>query len=144
MASPIDTTDDLDLARELRVGLAQLVRRMRAEGRFPLGQAAVLQRLDADGESSIGALAAAERIRPQSMAQTVSELEAQGFVERRQDLEDRRRQIISITPAGTAVLEERRAHVDGWLAERITRVCDPSQRAALEAALPALRLLVDQ
>lgn len=132
---------DIELARELRVALALLVRRMRNQQRFPLGQAAVLQRLDADGETSIGALATAEKVRPQSMAQTVGELEAQGFVSRRQDTADRRRQIITITPEGKAVLEARRSQIDGWLADGIARECSDADRAALQAALPALHKL---
>lgn len=143
MGPGVDTPDDVELASELRSALAMLVRRMRSERRFSLGQAAVLGRLDADGESSIGALATAERVRPQSMAQTIGELESQGLVERRQDTTDRRRQIITVTAQGLAVLEERRALIDGWLAERIERECSAEERTALQAALPALRKLAE-
>jgi len=63
------------LASELRVVLGRLVRRLRTEHSFSLSQGAVLGRLDREGTTTIGALATAEHVRPQSMAQTVSDLE---------------------------------------------------------------------
>ena len=42
---------------------------------FPLSHGSVLGRLDREGAQSVSDLAQAERVRPQSMAQTVSELE---------------------------------------------------------------------
>src|SRR3954453_18298412 len=78
-------TDSALLASELRLIVGRLIRRMRAEGRFPLAQGAVLGRLDRCGAATVSALAAAERVRPQSMSQTVSELEADGLVSRRPD-----------------------------------------------------------
>ena len=53
--------------------LGRLIRRLRAENRFPLSQGAVLGRLDREGAQSIGDLATAERVRPQSMTQTVDD-----------------------------------------------------------------------
>ena len=41
--------DPARVASELRVVLGQLVRRLRAEHRFPLSQATVLGRLDREG-----------------------------------------------------------------------------------------------
>ena len=73
MGTAVDTTR---LASELRIVLGQLLRRLRAEHRFSLSQGAVLGRLDREGTTSIGDLALAERVRPQSMAQTVADLEA--------------------------------------------------------------------
>jgi hypothetical protein len=59
-------------ASELRIVIGQLVRRLRAEHRFPISHASVLARLDREGPRTTSALAAAERVRPQSMAQTLS------------------------------------------------------------------------
>src|SRR3954447_25331821 len=65
--------DIAGLAAELRVSLGQLIRRIRSEHAFPLGQGAVLGALDREGPRAISELAAAARVRPQSMAQTVRE-----------------------------------------------------------------------
>ncbi|MDX6605873.1 MAG: hypothetical protein QOD14_413, partial [Solirubrobacterales bacterium] len=71
------TKPDIALtASDLRVVLGQLIRRLRAEHRFPLLHGAVLGRLDREGARSVSDLATAEKVRPQSMAQTVGELES--------------------------------------------------------------------
>ena len=44
---------------------------------------------------SVSDLAAAEHVRPQSMAQTVGDLEDEGLVSRRPDPDDRRRALSS-------------------------------------------------
>ena len=61
------------LSSELRVVLGQLMRRLRAEHRFPLTHGAVLGRLDRQGPLSTAELACAERVRQQSMGQTLAE-----------------------------------------------------------------------
>ena len=70
------------LAHELRETIGRLVRRLRAEPGPSVGRLAVLGRLDRDGPASISDLAGRERMRPQSMAQTVHDLEAAGLVSR--------------------------------------------------------------
>ena len=61
-------TDPALVASELRDVLGRLVRRLRAEHRFPLSHGMVLGRLDRVGVQSVSDLAHAEGIRPQSMA----------------------------------------------------------------------------
>src|SRR6202034_3756472 len=97
------TVDATQLASELRVVLGQLMRRLRAEHRFPLSHGAVLGRLDRDGPQSTVELAAAERVRPQSMGQTLAELESQGLISRHPDTKDRRRTLIALTDKGRQV-----------------------------------------
>ena len=76
------------LAHELRETIGRLVRRLRAEPGPSVGRLAVLGRLDRDGPASISDLAGRERMRPQSMAQTVHDLESAGLVSRRPDPAD--------------------------------------------------------
>src|SRR5436305_9807692 len=92
------------LASELRVVLGQLLRRLHAEHRFPITHGAVLGRLDREGPQSTVDLAAAERMRPQSMGQTLAELEAQGLISRHPDTKDRRRTLIQLTDQGRRAL----------------------------------------
>lgn len=109
------------------------MRRLRSVHRFPLTQAAVLGRLDREGEQSIGALAAHESVRPQSMSQTICELEAEGLVQRRPDASDARRTQVSITAGGRAALDADRAAREGWLGEAIARLSDEEQQTLQEA-----------
>jgi DNA-binding MarR family transcriptional regulator len=131
------------IASELRTVLGQLVRRLRAENRFPLSHGTVLGRLDREGPQSVSDLAIAERVRPQSMAQTVGELEESGYVARRPDPEDRRRWIVELTEAGRIALTEDRRLREGWLARVIAEDLSPEQRVVLRDAVELLRLLAD-
>jgi DNA-binding MarR family transcriptional regulator len=129
------------LASELRVVLGQLIRRLRAEHRFPLAQGAVLGRLDREGTSSIGALATAERVRPQSMAQTVADLESAGLISRRPDPADGRRTLVELTAEGRRTLAADRRDRDGWLASAISAELSAPERRRLAQAVELLRRL---
>jgi DNA-binding MarR family transcriptional regulator len=132
------------LASELRVVLGQLMRRLRAEHGFSLSQGAVLGRLDREGPSSVSALAAAERVRPQSMAQTVSDLELDELVDRTPDPTDGRRALVGLTDAGRSTLAAERLKREGWLAEAIAEGLSTEEREVLARAVPLLRRLVDR
>jgi DNA-binding MarR family transcriptional regulator len=134
-------TDEPDLgalASELRVVLGRLIRRLRAEHRFPLAHGALLGRLDREGVSSVSRLAEAERVRPQSMAQTVADLEAAALLSRRPDPEDRRRALVELTPRGRETLEADRRDRVGWLAGAIESELSAAERRALARAVGLL------
>jgi DNA-binding MarR family transcriptional regulator len=128
-------------ASELRLVLGQLVRRLRAEHRFPLSQGSVLGRLDREGPQSVSDLAVAERVRPQSMAQTVKDLEDAGHVARRADPVDRRKALVELTDQGHAALNADRRHREGWLAEGIADDLTAPERKLLADAMVVLRRL---
>jgi DNA-binding MarR family transcriptional regulator len=131
------------VASDLRVVLGQLMRRLRAEHRFPLSHGAVLGRLDREGGQSVSELASAERVRPQSMAQTVGDLEADGLVSRRPDPGDRRRALVELTEQGRAALLADRAQREGWLARAIADGLSPADVDVLETAVELLRRLAE-
>jgi DNA-binding MarR family transcriptional regulator len=131
------------LAGELRAVLGQLVRRLRAEHAFPFSQGSVLGRLDREGTTSIGDLASAERVRPQSMTQTIGDLEAQGLIVRRSDPNDGRRTLVELTDHGRQVLEEDRRHREGWLARMIANDLSADERRLLERAVTLLRRVAE-
>jgi DNA-binding MarR family transcriptional regulator len=139
---PVET---VSMAHEFRETLGRVVRRLRAEagGQPPLGQMAVLGRLDREGPASASALAAAERMRPQSMAQTVRDLETAGFVSRRPDPDDGRRVLVELTPAGLEHLRATRAQREGWLTEMFEREFTAAERETLREALALLRRIAD-
>jgi DNA-binding MarR family transcriptional regulator len=131
------------LSSELRVVLGQLIRRLRAEHRFPISHGAVLGRLDRQGPMSTGDLACAERVRPQSMGQTLAELEAQGLVSRRPDDADGRRTLLELTDTGRQTLAEDRARREGWLTEAIGHGFSPEEQDVLAQAIPLLERLTE-
>jgi DNA-binding MarR family transcriptional regulator len=135
-------TDIAPLAADLRVAVGQLVRRLRSENVFPLTQTWVLGRIDREGPASVSDLAQAMRVRPQSMAQTVGDLEADGMVERNPDPDDRRRALVSLTEAGQARIEADRAAREGWLVKALEELPD-SDRETVERSVELLSRLAD-
>jgi DNA-binding MarR family transcriptional regulator len=137
-------TEPSDLAGDLRVVLGQLIRRLRAERvGLPLHQVRVLGLIERGGPAGISALAGAERVRPQSMAATVTALEAAGLVTRRPDPGDGRRALIELTPPGRdALLADRRRRED-WLADAIERDLSARERRVLADAVELLGRLAD-
>ena len=135
------SADPALLASELRIVIGQLVRRLRAEHAFPLSQGSVLGRLDRKGTLSVSELAAAERVRPQSMAQTVADLEAAGLLARRPDPDDGRRALVDLTEEGRTTLAADRRRRDGWLARGIAEELTAAERRTLSEAAELLRRL---
>lgn len=126
------------LATNLRETLIRVVRRMRAEPGPPIARMAILNRLDRTTGAGISDLAAAERMRPQSMAQAVRELEDDGLVSRRPDPDDRRRVVIELTADGRETLRVTGERRDTWLAGVLERELDDEERRQLEQALALL------
>jgi DNA-binding MarR family transcriptional regulator len=136
----VDTTR---LASELRIVLGQLMRRLRAEHRFSLSQGEVLGRLDREGTRSIGDLALAVRVRPQSMTQTISDLEGDGLVARCADPADGRRILVALTEQGRETLEADRRTREGWLARAIAEDLSSQEQQVLLRAIALLRRLAE-
>ncbi len=136
-------TDSARVASDLRTVLGHLMRRLRAEHGFPLSQGAVLGRLDRGGAQSVSDLAHAERVRPQSMAQTVGELEADGLVVRHPDPADRRRALVELTETGRETLSRDRSRREGWLAQAIESRLSPEEQAVLRDAVTLLRRVAE-
>jgi len=140
---PQPSTQVVQGASELRLVLGQLVRRLRAEYSFPVAQASVLSRLDREGPQTASALATAEHVRPQSMAQTLAELETAGLIERRPDPVDGRRNQIELTREGRERVREGRGRREDWLAAAIATELSPEEQRTLLAAVPLLQRLCE-
>ena len=135
-------TDTAPLAADLRIAVGQLIRRLRAENLFPLTQTWVLGRLDREGPASVSELAQVLRVRPQSMAQTVGDLEADAFVRRSPDPDDRRRALVSLTEAGRQRIEADRAAREGWLVKALEELPE-ADRETIEHSVAILSRLAD-
>ncbi len=119
------------------------MRRLRAEHRFSLSQGEVLGRLDREGTRSIGDLALAVRVRPQSMTQTIADLEGDGLIARRPDPADGRRILVELTEQGREILEADRRKREGWLAHAIAEDVSAEERRVLTQAIELLRRLAE-
>jgi DNA-binding MarR family transcriptional regulator len=140
---PVDETTSHLLAHDLRETVGRLIRRLRNEPGIPVGKLAVLGRLERDGPASISDLAGHEHMRPQSMAQTVHDLETSGLVSRRPDPEDRRRAYVELTDEGRRLVRSARAQKETWLAEVLDRELNRDERALLNEALALFDRIAD-
>jgi DNA-binding MarR family transcriptional regulator len=135
-----------DIARELRIGISRLRRRLRevaALDELTPSQTAVLSRL-MDGPQGTSDLAAAEGVRPQSMAATVAVLEERGFLDRRQDPDDGRRQLLALTDEAHAYISDNRALRESWLAAALDERYSAAERRTIAEALRLLERLTDR
>ena len=139
------TRTDSGLASALRVSVARLSRRMRAERdpgneMLPVGQLSVLGLLSRYGDCTIGELATLERVQPPSMTRTVNALVEGGYVERRRSETDGRRVVVALAAQGEQTLAADRRRRTAWLAQRL-RELTPDERSVLRQAAPILERL---
>jgi DNA-binding MarR family transcriptional regulator len=140
-----DAAMSLEMARDLRMLVGQLRRRLREQasaGDFTPSQVAVLRRLETDGPATVTALARAEGVRPQSMGATVSVLEAAGFVIGTPDPGDGRQTVLSLSPAALKTFKAGRAAREDWLFRSIRSHLNPKEQRALATGVALLKRLV--
>ncbi|HZQ88917.1 MAG TPA: MarR family transcriptional regulator [Gaiellaceae bacterium] len=130
-------------AAELRAVLGQLLRRLRTENSRPTSQLSVLGRLDRGGPQTTSGLAAAEHMRPQSMAEIVAELQADGLVDRTPDPTDRRQLLVGLTQAGRDFVRRERRRREDWLSQAISEELSAREQALLVEAVGLLRRLAE-
>jgi DNA-binding MarR family transcriptional regulator len=97
------------------MAVTRQMRRHRPDHGLTLSQLEVLGEVSRTGVSTPAELAARLQVRVQSLTDSINELEVRGLASRRPDEADRRRQLIELTQAGTALLERDRAERDAWL-----------------------------
>lgn len=128
------------LASALRLSVTRLARRLRAErgsADLTMSLLSALATLDRHGALTPGELAAHERVQPPSMTRLLARLEEVGLVTRAPHPTDGRQVVVSIAPAGRALLGDSRARKDAWLAQRLTALT-PEDRETLRKAADVL------
>ncbi|MFE0020006.1 MarR family winged helix-turn-helix transcriptional regulator [Amycolatopsis sp. NPDC059021] len=134
-----------DLAHELRplfFRLYYVIRRQTPQLTLTLTQGSVMRELVEGGPRRMSALAELEGVRMPSMTDVVRRLERMGIVSRAPDPADGRAVLVEVTDEGMRFYEELRAAREEFLRERLIELTD-AERAAIEAALPALTKLVE-
>lgn len=126
----------LYLVKQLELSVrARLDELMRPVGLTAL-QYTALTVLERHGDISSAQLARNSFVTAQTMADMVLILEDRGLIERHRDPNDKRRLLIALTPAGRAILADRRPHVAA-IEKRMTGALSTSDAALLR------RFLVD-
>ncbi len=142
-AAVVGATDELGIdAARLRAAVLRLARRLRKHDLAGLtpSQLSTLSSVGQSGPVRLGDLAAAERIAPSTLTRLVNVLEGRGYLLRQPAPDDARAYLVTVTAAGHDALERIRAEATNLLTD-ILLTLPADQRAALDAALPALEML---
>ena len=117
----MQTISTTELAHRLRPAVARMARRMRQEagGELSASQSAALTTIDCHGPLTPSEVAARERIQRPTATRILARLEEEGLIARTPDPADRRSSLVATTPVGAALLLERRARRDAWMAARL-------------------------
>ena len=140
---------DLDVAapsgatqlRESMMALARQLRRHRSDSDLTPSQLQILGDVQRAGVIVPGELAARQSVRVQSLTGGLNSLEERGLIVRRTDTEDRRRQLIEITPTAEELLRRDRAERDMWLEQAMHANLTELERGVLALAAPILAKL---
>lgn len=126
-----------ELAEDLRLAVARLVRQTRAQAdELPRGRAETLARLETAGAQTIAQLAEHRGVRHQAMSRSIAELGELGLVRRMPSPTDARASLILLSVAGAQALEEDRQARRDVLATAIAAL-EPDELAVLRQ-VPAL------
>jgi DNA-binding MarR family transcriptional regulator len=110
---------------------------------LPMAQVELLQSLAESSPARVGDLATRLSLAPSTVSGLISQMMAAGLVERGTDPTDRRVAVVELSADG-------RDQLAGWHSAHRERIAtaldelDPGDRAAIDAALPALSRLVDR
>lgn len=133
-------------AARLRIAVARLSRRLRptaAAGTLTATEVDVLVAAERNGPVRLSDLAAFAGLNPTMLSRVVPKLEEGGLVRRSTDEADKRVNRLEATGKGRRLLERVRSERTDALSRRIHEL-EPSKRAALAVALPALEELAEK
>lgn len=138
------TSADQELATRLRLVLARSARRLRQEAGTDLSPSlnAALATIERHGPLTPSELAARERVQRPTVTRIVCRLEEAELVTRAADPADGRSSLITVTPAGRALLAAARTRKDAFLSERLDAL-EPEDHAALERAAALLEGMLE-
>ncbi|WP_314036652.1 MarR family transcriptional regulator [Dietzia sp. CH92] len=135
----------LGLAEQFRpilLRLDLLVRRQATQYALSRAQTSILHTLACHGRLRMTDLARLENVRVPTTSNSVSVIEAMGYVEREPDESDRRGVCVRLTDLGRARIEQVLADRDRDFARHLDRLSS-EQRHLLTAAVPAFTALLD-
>jgi len=140
---PGDAYTLTDVVARLRRVLRASIRADYPWESLPMAQVELLQSLSDASPARVGDLATRLRLAPSTVSGLISQMMTAGLVERGTDPTDRRVAVVELSVNG-------RSQLAGWHAAHRERIAtalddlDPGDRAAIDAALPALSRLVDR
>jgi DNA-binding MarR family transcriptional regulator len=133
-----------DLASHLRLAITRMARRLRQQAPdLSPSQTVVLATIEKHGPLTPSELATRERVARPSITRMLAFLEGSGLIVRAGDPTDRRSSLVTITPAGAALLVAGRVRKDAYLARRLERL-PAEDLATLDRAADILERLLEE
>jgi DNA-binding MarR family transcriptional regulator len=141
----VRTTPLPDLASRLRLDISRMARRLRQEAGAELSpsQTAALATIERHGPLTPSELADRERVQRPTVTRVLARLEEARLVDRAGDPQDRRSSLVSISAAGSELLQAMRDRKDAFLAQRIDAL-EPADREALDRAAAILERMLKE
>src|ERR1700761_4011189 len=142
------TARDLEVAATLRTGIHRLVKLVRRETRneanLSLTERSTMGSLYPDRSLEPTHIARTEKVTTQSMSQVINKLYKKGFIDKTPSAEDKRKVLLSLTPAGRIYIEQLRQDKQEWLAKVLHEKTTPEEKDLLIEALRVLSKLTEE
>jgi DNA-binding MarR family transcriptional regulator len=139
---------DIEVAAALRTVIHRLVKLLRREthekGPFSLTERSVMGSLYQLGDQPPSTLAQLEKVTSQSMSQIISHLDEAGMIHKTPSGEDKRKVLLSLSPAGRSYVEDARDRKQEWLAHALQRKVSPAEKDVLMESLKILTKIIDE
>ena len=140
--------NDSELAAGLRTTVSRLIKLLRRETRneaqLSLTERAALGLLYPDNQLAPSDIARTEKVTTQSMSQVINHLAELNYIERNPSGDDKRKVLLSLTPAGRAYIEQLRRDKQEWLTAALQEKTSPDEKAILAEALKIIDKLIDK
>ncbi|HLZ89527.1 MAG TPA: MarR family transcriptional regulator, partial [Puia sp.] len=141
-------TRDAELASTFRTTIHRLVKLLRRQTRndaqLSLTERSTLGLLYPDSQLAPSDIARTEKVTTQSMSQVINHLAELDYIHRTPSVDDKRKVLLSLTPAGRAYIEQIRHDKQEWLAHAIHERLTPAEKDTLAAAMNILTKLIDE
>jgi DNA-binding MarR family transcriptional regulator len=139
--------DDAEIAANLSVVISRLVKILRKETKneelLSLTERSTLGLVYKQGEMLPSELAAMEKVTTQSMSQIINKLSKAGYIKKTPSQKDKRKVILTITPAGKKFIDKNRHEKLEWLSKSIFEKTTQKEKEVLVNAIEVLTKLVD-
>jgi DNA-binding MarR family transcriptional regulator len=137
-----------EAATELMKAMTRLRARLRIESApsemsLTWSQLTTLGRIVDEGPTTTSALAQAEHVRRQSMAETLTALQADGLISSAPDPSDGRKIVITATRKAKALSKSIPATRGAWLNVAIRELLDPAEQQLLLKAAAVMNRIAD-
>ncbi|HEX8233921.1 MAG TPA: MarR family transcriptional regulator [Caulobacteraceae bacterium] len=139
-----DAVDARATAERVHSAAIRLLRKLRRDddkGGLSGPQASAISVLVFGGERSLGQLAAAEQVTAPTMSRLITQLEAEGLVERRPHPSDARGVLLRATNKGRALLQQAQERRLGRLEKAVAELPEEDRRTLAGAAELLMRMV---